>query len=38
MYISEILKYLLWPALILMSWFAVSIALAWYEKRYKEKK
>jgi hypothetical protein len=31
MYISEILKYLIWPGFILVSWFAVKFALSLYE-------
>jgi len=34
MYISQILQYLLWPALILISWFVIRIALSYYEKRF----
>jgi hypothetical protein len=33
MYISEILKYLIWPGFILVSWFAVKFALSLYEGR-----
>jgi hypothetical protein len=31
MYINEILKYLIWPGFILVSWFAVKFALSLYE-------
>jgi hypothetical protein len=31
MYIIEILKYLIWPGFILVSWFAVKFALSLYE-------
>jgi hypothetical protein len=31
MYISEILKYLIWPAFIVVSWLAVKYALSLYE-------
>jgi hypothetical protein len=33
MYTGEILKYLIWPAFILVSWFAVKFALSLYEGR-----
>jgi hypothetical protein len=34
MYFPQILQYLLWPALILISWFAVRFALSYYEKKF----
>jgi hypothetical protein len=34
MYISEILQYLIWPAFIVLSWFAVKLALSVYEKKF----
>jgi hypothetical protein len=37
MYISQILQYLLWPALIVISWFAVRFTLSYFEKRFPEK-
>jgi hypothetical protein len=37
MYITEILEYLIWPAFILLNWFAVRFALAVYEKKFPEK-
>jgi len=37
MYISEILEYLIWPGIILVSWFAIKIALSFYEKKFPEK-
>ena len=37
MYISEILQYLIWPAFIVLSWFAVKFALSVYEKKFPEK-
>jgi hypothetical protein len=37
MYITEILEYLIWPAFILLSWFTVKYALAFYEKKFPEK-
>jgi len=27
---------MIWPALILVSWFAIKIALSYYEKKYSE--
>ena len=33
MYIGEILKYLIWPGFILVSWFAVKYTLSLYEGR-----
>jgi O-antigen/teichoic acid export membrane protein len=33
MYISSILMLLSWPAVILLSWFAVRLALNLYEKK-----
>jgi hypothetical protein len=37
MYIIEILQYLIWPAFIVLSWFAVRFALSVYEKKFPEK-
>jgi hypothetical protein len=37
MYISEILEYLIWPVIILASWFAIKFALSFYEKKFPEK-
>jgi hypothetical protein len=37
MYISEILQYLIWPAFILLCWFAIKYALSVYEKKFSEK-
>jgi hypothetical protein len=37
MYITEILQYLLWPALIAVTWFAVRFALSRFEKRFSGK-
>jgi len=37
MYIGEILKYLIWPAFIVVSWFAVKFALSLYESRNTDK-
>jgi hypothetical protein len=34
MYITGILQYLIWPAFILLSWFAVRLALNLYEKKF----
>jgi len=34
MYISEILQYLIWPAFIVLNWFAVKLALSVYEKKF----
>jgi len=34
MYISQILQYLIWPAFILLSWYAVKYALTAYEKKF----
>jgi uncharacterized protein YggT (Ycf19 family) len=33
MYINEILKYLLWPVVILLSWLFIRIAVSQFEKR-----
>jgi len=37
MYISEILEYLIWPGIILLSWFAIKLFLSFYEKKFPEK-
>jgi hypothetical protein len=34
MYIPQILQYLLWPALILISWFAIWYAVKYFEKKF----
>lgn len=34
MYLSQILNYLLWPALIIISWIVIRIALAYYERKF----
>jgi hypothetical protein len=34
MYITGILQYLIWPAFILLSWFAIRLALNIYEKKF----
>ena len=34
MYLNAILQYLIWPALIIMSWFVIKYALAFYEKKF----
>jgi hypothetical protein len=34
MYTSQILHYLLWPVMILISWFVIRIILSLYEKRF----
>jgi hypothetical protein len=36
MYITGILEYLIWPAFILIAWFAVRFALSAYEKKFPE--
>jgi hypothetical protein len=33
MYTAEILQYLIWPAFIALSWFAVRFALSAWEKK-----
>jgi len=38
MYIPQILQYLIWPALIMAAWFAIRIALTYYEKKFPEQK
>jgi len=37
MYLTEIITYLIWPAFIVISWFAVKYALSAYEKKFPEK-
>jgi hypothetical protein len=37
MYISEIIQYLIWPAFIIITWFIIKTALAYYEKRFSGK-
>jgi hypothetical protein len=32
-YLSAILTYLIWPAFIIVSWFAVKAGLRYYEKK-----
>lgn len=34
MYISEIIQYLIWPAFIVLSWYAVRLALSVYVKKF----
>ena len=34
MYITSILQYLIWPAFIVISWFAIRFALSLYEKKF----
>jgi hypothetical protein len=34
MYTSEILTYLIWPAFIIVSWFAIKAGLKYYEKKF----
>lgn len=34
MYIDGILQYLIWPAFIIVSWYAVKLALNLYEKKF----
>jgi len=34
MYISQILQFFIWPAFILLCWFAVKYALDVYEKKF----
>lgn len=36
MYLTGILMYLIWPAFILLSWFAIKSALNFYEKKFPE--
>jgi hypothetical protein len=36
MYIKQILEYLIWPGVILLSWFAIKYALSYYEKKFPE--
>jgi TRAP-type C4-dicarboxylate transport system permease small subunit len=36
MYLSQILQYLILPAFILLSWFAVQYAITVYEKKSSE--
>jgi len=37
MYLPQILQYLLWPAMILISWFAVRLVLYYFGKKFPEK-
>jgi hypothetical protein len=37
MYLTEFLSYLIWPAFIVISWFAVKFALSVYDKNSPEK-
>ena len=37
MYISEIIQYLIWPLLIIVSWFAVKTGLKLYERKFPSK-
>jgi hypothetical protein len=34
MYLSQILQYLMWPAMILVSYLLIKAALAVYEKKF----
>ena len=34
MYIIGILEYLIWPAFILIAWFAVKLALSAYDRKF----
>lgn len=34
MYLTGIIMYLIWPAFITLSWFAVKFALEIYEKKF----
>jgi hypothetical protein len=36
MYLNSIIQYLIWPAFILLSWYAIRLALAIYEKKFPE--
>jgi hypothetical protein len=36
MYITGIIQYLIWPAFIVLSWYAVKIALDIYHKKFPE--
>jgi hypothetical protein len=36
MYITQILQYLLWPALIIISWLIIKNVLASFEKKFPE--
>jgi hypothetical protein len=36
MYVPQILQYLLWPAMIILSWFVISLTLSYYEKKFPE--
>lgn len=36
MFLAGIIDYLIWPAFILLSWFAVKIALDIYQKKFPE--
>lgn len=38
MYVNQILHYLIWPVFIVICWFAIKIALSWYDKKFPEKK
>jgi len=38
MYIREILGYLVWPVFIVVSWYAIKLALLLYEKRFPSEK
>jgi hypothetical protein len=37
MYVNQILEYLIWPGVIILSWFAIKYALSYYEKKFPEK-
>jgi len=37
MYITEFLSYLIWPAFIVISWYAVKYAMSVYDNKFPEK-
>jgi hypothetical protein len=37
MYIKEILDYLMWPVLIIITWFLIKMLLPIFEKKFEEK-
>ncbi len=37
MYITQILQYLLWPVMIIVTWFLIRFAVKYYEKRFPDK-
>ena len=34
MYISELVKFLIWPIFILVSWFLIRAGLTYYERKF----